>query len=225
MPLAGVSCLIVDDSDQAETDAAVLERAGAEVGRVRTVFEAVLALSRCRWALLLVNPTLPDGSGYQVVAYAAVTRRDTAILIASDAEPRPPSVGPFERAFTFLKRDRDQLVRCAQLAFMQVGVESVSSPAGTPAPSRKDQVSGFSNQYRLSQRQKQVLTMLVGGTAPKDIARRLAISPITIRRHAEEIYRKCGVRCQRELLALIARTTMGAHRWNHRPLARADLSE
>lgn len=67
-------------------------------------------------------------------------------------------------------------------------------------------VDEFSRRFRLSARQDCVLRMLVGGTAPKQIAASLRLSPSTVRRHAEELYRKCGARSQRELLALLART-------------------
>jgi DNA-binding NarL/FixJ family response regulator len=170
MPLEGVSCLLVQDGDGAATDAAVLERAGVNITHVRTVRDGVLALAQSSWNLVLVDPSLPDGSGYQVVAYAAATRIAVAILILSAAGHSPPSVGPFERAFTSLERGL----------------------------------------HELSHRQRQLLSLLVSGSAHKEIARHLALSPVTIRRHAEDIYRKCGVRNQRELLALVARAAVMA---------------
>jgi DNA-binding NarL/FixJ family response regulator len=54
-----------------------------------------------------------------------------------------------------------------------------------------------------------VFALLVHGVAPKDMAALLRISHTTVRRHAEDVYRKCGVRSQRETLALFARTIMG----------------
>jgi DNA-binding CsgD family transcriptional regulator len=54
-----------------------------------------------------------------------------------------------------------------------------------------------------------VFAMLVHGIAPKQIAVLLRVSHTTVRRHAEDVYRKCGVRSQRETLALFARTIMG----------------
>ena len=69
-------------------------------------------------------------------------------------------------------------------------------------------VCEFSTRFRLSARQDCVLRMLVGGVAPKQIAANLRLSPSTVRRHAEELYRKCGARNQRELLALLARTLL-----------------
>jgi len=50
--------------------------------------------------------------------------------------------------------------------------------------------------------------MLVEGFAPKEIAAWFSISAVTVRRHAEEVYLKCGTRNQRETLALVARAMM-----------------
>jgi DNA-binding CsgD family transcriptional regulator len=69
---------------------------------------------------------------------------------------------------------------------------------------------GIATRYQLTPRQRQVLTLLIAGSPPKKIAECLAISAPTMRRHAEELYRKCGVRSQRELLALVARSTATA---------------
>lgn len=67
----------------------------------------------------------------------------------------------------------------------------------------------FSGRFGLTARQSRVLCMLFRGVSPKQIAAELSISYSTARRHAEELYRKCGTRNQRELLALLARTLHG----------------
>jgi DNA-binding NarL/FixJ family response regulator len=64
----------------------------------------------------------------------------------------------------------------------------------------------FSRRFGLTARQSCVLRFLFRGVASKEIALALSISHSTARRHAEELYRKCGTRNQRELLALLART-------------------
>jgi DNA-binding NarL/FixJ family response regulator len=213
MPLEGVSCLLVQDGDGAATDAAVLERAGVNITHVRTVRDGVLALAQSSWNLVLVDPSLPDGSGYQVVAYAAATRIAVAILILSAAGHSPPSVGPFERAFTSLERGLTgaELVRRVQFALTRASRRAARSSGYEGAQASLDYpLLGFASLHELSHRQRQLLSLLVSGSAHKEIARHLALSPVTIRRHAEDIYRKCGVRNQRELLALVARAAVMA---------------
>lgn len=210
-PFAGLSCLLVEDGTEAQINAAVLEHAGATVTRARLVREALIALDRRSWELVVVDSILPDGSGYEVVAYATVTMGAAAILIISDPVRHIRGSARLERVFTCLDRNHtsERLVKCAEIALVRAGRREALAPLGDRVgrPNVYSTVR-FSVQYRLSGRQRQVLNMLVAGSSPKEIAKRLALSPITIRRHAEELYRKCGVRCQRELLALIARATV-----------------
>jgi DNA-binding NarL/FixJ family response regulator len=70
--------------------------------------------------------------------------------------------------------------------------------------------SEFCLAFKLTPRQTSVFSMLVAGFAPKEIADRHSLSHVTVRRHSEEICRRCGVRNQRELLALFARSVMAA---------------
>jgi DNA-binding NarL/FixJ family response regulator len=70
--------------------------------------------------------------------------------------------------------------------------------------------SDFCRTFKLTPRQTSVLTMLIEGIAPKEMAERLSLSPVTVRRHSEEICRRCGVRNQRELLAFFVRSIMAA---------------
>lgn len=75
-----------------------------------------------------------------------------------------------------------------------------------------DDFGGFARRFNLTTRQRDIFAMLIEGLAPKEMAHRLAISHVTVRRHAEEIYRRCGTSNQRETLALFARTVMLGHR-------------
>ena len=75
-----------------------------------------------------------------------------------------------------------------------------------------DDFGGFARRFNLTARQRDVFAMLIEGLAPKEVAHRLAISHVTVRRHAEEIYRRCGTGNQRETLALFARTLLSRQR-------------
>jgi DNA-binding NarL/FixJ family response regulator len=78
-------------------------------------------------------------------------------------------------------------------------------------------IGWFAESIRLSGRQRSVFTLLVGGEAPKQIASKLNISHVTVRRHLEEIYSKSGTENQRELLALFARVLMRVGKSNEAP--------
>lgn len=68
--------------------------------------------------------------------------------------------------------------------------------------------ASFMDRYRMTPRQRVVFALLLEGAAPKEIGARLDIAHVTVRRHAQEIYRRCGVQGQRELLAHFANTLL-----------------
>lgn len=72
-------------------------------------------------------------------------------------------------------------------------------------PSAPDLLPVFCDNHRLSQREREVLDLLIAGRAPKEIAGELCIAASTVRFHAVGLYKKCAVRGQREMLALVAR--------------------
>jgi len=67
----------------------------------------------------------------------------------------------------------------------------------------------FCDSHRLSQREREVLDLLIAGRAPKEIASELCVAESTVRFHAVGLYKKCAVRSQREMLALVARMLGG----------------
>jgi DNA-binding CsgD family transcriptional regulator len=75
-------------------------------------------------------------------------------------------------------------------------------PALPPIP---DVLPIFCDAHRLSQREREVLDLLIAGRAPKEIAGDLCIAASTVRFHSVGLYKKCRVRGQREMLALVAR--------------------
>ena len=73
---------------------------------------------------------------------------------------------------------------------------------------RKPAESGqISNAYRhfgqklLSERERQIVTLVLQGHSSESIARRLDISPGTVKIHRKNIYRKLGISTQGELFA------------------------
>ncbi|MBC7843797.1 MAG: helix-turn-helix transcriptional regulator [Gemmatimonadaceae bacterium] len=56
----------------------------------------------------------------------------------------------------------------------------------------------------LTHRERNVAEYLASGTSVRDVARTLAISYHTVRRHTESIYRKTGARNRLQLAAMFA---------------------
>lgn len=61
----------------------------------------------------------------------------------------------------------------------------------------------FINKYNISQREKQIIDLIIKGHANKEIAYDLKISNITVRNHIHNIYEKTKVQSKIELLNLI----------------------
>lgn len=91
-----------------------------------------------------------------------------------------------------------------------VTTESIAPKDGREPPSNdpslSDPVLAFSNRFALTERERQVFAALVAGRSQKEMAAALGIAESTVRFHAAGSYTKCGVRNQREMLALFARS-------------------
>jgi DNA-binding CsgD family transcriptional regulator len=68
-------------------------------------------------------------------------------------------------------------------------------------------LSAFAISYHLTRREEEVLRLLHDGLRTVDIARRLGISPHTVRDHLKNLYRKTGSSSRSELLNQLSSTT------------------
>jgi DNA-binding NarL/FixJ family response regulator len=64
-------------------------------------------------------------------------------------------------------------------------------------------VIGKNGRAELSRREFEVLELMCDGLSNSVIAKRLSISPVTVRRHASEVVRKLGVQDRDEAIALV----------------------
>jgi HD-GYP domain-containing protein (c-di-GMP phosphodiesterase class II) len=126
-----------------------------------------------------------DGSGYHRGAPAGAIDRSARILAAADVyqaliEPRPhrPAFGPDDAARTI--RDQPGLDREA--------IEAVLETAG-----HRRQAVRRTYPARLTEREVEVLRLLVRGRSEKQIARELFIAPSTVHTHVLHVYGKTGV--------------------------------
>ncbi|WP_083627640.1 helix-turn-helix transcriptional regulator [Salinicola sp. MH3R3-1] len=65
-----------------------------------------------------------------------------------------------------------------------------------------DRALEFDSRYALTEREREVSQLMLGGSSTKEIARRLAISIETVRAHKKHLYAKLGVNSQSELFSL-----------------------
>jgi two-component system NarL family response regulator len=68
---------------------------------------------------------------------------------------------------------------------------------------RRRTLVGKDGRAKLTGRESEVLELMCDGLSNPAIAKRLSISPVTVRRHSSEVVRKLGVRDRAEAIALV----------------------
>ena len=68
---------------------------------------------------------------------------------------------------------------------------------------RKRLIAGRHGRADLTSREWEILGLMCDGLSGPNIAERLYISPVTVRRHSSEVVRKLGVRDREEAIALV----------------------
>ncbi|MEG3116495.1 helix-turn-helix transcriptional regulator [Salinicola sp. 4072] len=80
--------------------------------------------------------------------------------------------------------------------------EEGAPPGPHPWHPRPSAPSELDSRYALTEREREVSQLMLGGSSTKEIARRLAISIETVRAHKKHLYAKLGVSSQSELFSL-----------------------
>jgi DNA-binding NarL/FixJ family response regulator len=189
-------------------EARLLCQAGAVVTVVATLDQARQSLANCDWDLVVLDLCLADGCGRELVREAIERPDPPGVLVLSG---RLDLLDPQE-----LTHPAAMVVGKGDLGPYLVGVAHAAllkseRAARFQAPARsKELFEHFADTYELSAREREVLRLLVAGTSPKDAASALCVADATLRYHVRTTFRKCGVRNQREVLALYARTAADA---------------
>ncbi len=147
----------------------------------------------------LVGRSLPGG-GIEAVREISSSGLRTAIVVLADSQDVDDLVMALRAgAIGYLPVDfePDQLRR----AIVAVGSEQAAIPR-TMVRDLVDEIRSFerATQGPLTLREMQVLAMLRRGDSTAHIARKLSISPVTVRRHTSVLVRKAGVTGRAELL-------------------------
>jgi len=188
--------VVVADAD-AETRALAAEslrRAGYDAVEVATGGAAVDAVRGGDVALVLLEVALPDVTGYEVCRDLRTEHGDELpifFLSATRTEPLDRVGGLLLGADDYIVKpfDANELVARAG--------RFVSRSSFEPRRRRGD----GAELPRLTDREREVLEMLVAGRRPKQIAQELTISPKTVATHVQNLLRKFDVHSRAELVA------------------------
>ena len=190
-----VGAIVIADGDEAARAlaAAALSRAGYEIREVTTGAAVLDALRENGVALVVLEVSLPDMTGYEVCREIRIERGDDVpifFLSGLRTEPLDRVAGLLIGADDFIIKpfDPDELVaRVRRFVNRKIARREVAS-----AEDRRPQ---------LTRREIEVLNLLVEGRRQKEIAAELVISQKTVATHIQNLLGKFSVHSRAELIA------------------------
>jgi DNA-binding NarL/FixJ family response regulator len=195
-----VRILIVDDDRQSRLlISRVLKRAGYSTYVAQTGEEALAAAKLERPALVIVEALLPGVSGYEVCRELKDEFGETLPIVFVSGNRTEPG----DRVAGLLVGGNDYVVKPFDPNELLARVRRLLSAA---------LVRG-GTAYKLTQRELEVLSLLVGALSQSEIAEKLFISPKTVGKHIEHILAKLGVHSRAQAVAVAVRDELiEAHR-------------
>ena len=212
-PNAPTSILIVDDHVLfADVIHKTLEGDGMEViAAVATGAEALRVFHDERPDLVLLDLSLPDQSGL-VLGQAIMERSPDTVVVALTALDDQQLVKQAMRAGFRGYVSKECRVSQLREAITQAmgGSVVVTVPSNRMASrsrvSRDDGSTLLADQ--LTQREREVLALLARGTTSAEMARRLSISPNTLRTHVQSVLTKLQVHSRLEAASFAVRNDL-----------------
>jgi DNA-binding NarL/FixJ family response regulator len=178
-----------------------LEDAGMKVvAEVTNGPDAVLAAIRTKPDIALLDISMPGGCGIQAAAQIARDAPETAVVMLSAVardEDLFAALLAGARGFLLKDTDPDRLPHALEGVMKGEAAIPRTLMARLIAEFRmRDTVSGSvvgPGGARLSEREHEVLQLMADGVPTRQIADRLGISAITVRRHVSALIEKLGV--------------------------------
>jgi DNA-binding NarL/FixJ family response regulator len=191
----GETVLIVDGDERSRAQIArALERAGYATLDVESAGEAIEA-ARANVALVLLELELPDMTGYEVCRELRDEHGEGLpifFMSGTRTEALDRVAGLLLGADDFIVKPFDRAELVARVHRFTSRREAARQPA---------QAVHDSDHAHLTDREHQILFRLAHGTAQKQIAEELSISPKTVATHIQNLFRKLDAHSRAELVA------------------------
>lgn len=189
-----IRVLLADDHGVIRDGLGRLISALEDVELVGVAADGAEAVEQCRVTrpdVVLMDLDMPVLDGIEATRQVLAERPQTAVLVLTSFSDRPRIMGALEAgACGYLLKDVDAEAVAAGIRAAARGESPLDPRAARTileARSAPDPLAG------LSQREREVLGLLVEGLPNKLIARRLEISEKTVKSHLTRIFRELGV--------------------------------
>jgi DNA-binding NarL/FixJ family response regulator len=218
-----IRVLLADDQALIRAGFAALVEAEADmavVGQAATGRKAVALARRTRPDVVLMDIRMPDGDGLQatreIVGTAGLERCHVVVVTTFELDEY---VAEAVRAGAsgFLVKDTEpaELLRAVRVA-------AAGDALLSPGPTRRLLARVAAGLRRaeaperlavLTDREREVLTLVAGGLTNEEIAERLFLSPLTAKTHVSRVMGKLGARDRVQLVVLAYETGLVAPGW------------
>ncbi|CAB4370266.1 MAG: response regulator [Actinobacteria bacterium] len=182
-----LTVLIIDDHEsvRAGVKGALMRAGHICVGEASSIAEARAQIAHTNPQVIVVDLSLPDGNGLEIVVWARSISQRIGIVVLTLNSAK-------EYLLTVMKSGASSYVeKNAPLAELVSAVEHSSvSPLSFSAQGISGVITKDHEINALTQREKQVLQKLADGLSAGDIGLELFITQATVKTHLASIYRK-----------------------------------
>jgi DNA-binding NarL/FixJ family response regulator len=205
-----VRVLIVDDHEVLASSLAQaldVEPGLRVVGRAGTLQAAEQLITTTAPDVLLLDHRLPDGDGVGAIPRLRAQRSRMAVVVLTASTAEHVLVSAIEAGasgFVSKSRGLPELVSAVRAA---AAGEAVVSPEmlSRLLPRLQRQRNGGSGHQALTEREREVLSLVAEGLTNAAIADRLVVSVHTVRNHVANLSAKLGASSKLEALAIAVR--------------------
>lgn len=207
--MKGISVLMVEDDALMREALAQSIRATPDLwlmGAAHDAASALQLLAEHRPDVLLVDLDLPDRPGIEIIRHAARHLPDSDVMVITVFGDERHVIESIEAGATgYLLKDSLPLDFCEQIRLLHAGASPISPLIARRVLARMHALhaaprdgSGALDAPALSEREREVLSLVTKGYSLKEIAGLLAVSPHTVMTYVKRTYRKLQVSSKTE---------------------------
>ncbi|MBB4398050.1 response regulator transcription factor [Bradyrhizobium sp. ERR14] len=165
--------------------------------------------------LLILDLGMPGVSGFQFIAHLRTVWPALRVLVlTANVEPRSVRAAFSAGASGYLTKSGDPSELVAAIDAIRKGnlyvAEEVRFAVDHGPNEIPEPIAAIVSPVALTRRERQILAMIPHGATNRDIASRLGISPLTARKHRENLMRKLDLHNGAELTAYAVRLGLPA---------------